>query len=1284
MPQHAILAPYLPQDRLAALMAGEALPDPARGSALFADISGFTPLTESLRSEFGARRGAEELGKRLDAVYAALIERAEVHGGSIIGFAGDAITCWFAGEGDGADAARRAVTCALDFQLVMKGFADVAVADSVQADLGIKVSIASGDARRLVVGDPAIQLLDEIAGSTVARMAAGEHLAERGEVLADDATIALCGTDRIAETRSDPETGERFSVLSLRAQDGKTIGGLVPVVGMPRGADLAGVPTADALRPWIPASVFKREMAGQGDFIAELRPCVVIFVNFEGIDYDGTDAATRLDQFTRHMQEIVSRLGGELLQITIGDKGSYAYLAFGAVSAHEDDGRRAVTAALEIREAAGDLEYLQPPRIGISKGTLFVGTYGGATRRTFSALGDEVNIAARLMQSAASGEVLVTGRVRYAIERYFEFNESAFLSVKGKKEAIQAYSIAGALRNRSLRLPEPSYTLPVAGRRRELEIMASKLDLALAGQRQVIAVVGEAGLGKSRLIAEGIRLARRKAFACYGGACQSDGRQTSYLPWRSVWNAFFDIDPAAPLRRQVRSLETTLNDYAPGRDEALPLLSSVLGIALPENEMTQSLDAEGRKTALHALLVDCLSNAEKEEPIFIVLEDLHWVDILSLELLLDLTRSTMPGRLIFALAFRPPEMDSPLSRMLQGIHSMTRIDLGELPRDALAEVASAKWAQLFPARHTPLPEAFLTLLLQRAQGNPFFIEEMLNYMRDRGVDFSNEKTLAAIDLPESIQTLILARIDQLTDGEKITLKVASVIGRLFRALWLPGYYPEVGDLDRVKRDLAIMERLEITPLDSPEPDLAFLFKHIMTQEVAYESLPYEMRERLHEKLALYLEASFADAPPLDTIAFHFGRSANKEKQKEYFRKAGDAASKAYANAAAIDYYGRLLPLLSDPVQKAELLLDRAECFDWMGRMDEAESDYRTALSYATQCGSPAFAARAEHGIGVMRGLRGDSAGAAEFLDRASREFDALGDRASRASVLKDSGLFLARKGDFVGSAVKFEAALTIARAVGDRKTMAMALNYLGSNAHARGEYAEAKRLFGESLAIKKELGERLKIANTLNNLGVVAQDQGEYAEAVAYYMESLELRKTMGHKSGIAECLANLGTVEQASGHLAAAREKSEESVALYRELGEKSILAIVLSNLGGIANAQNDLPAARQFLTESLGIQREVADAMGTVWSLVLMAKYLSDTAQLRRAALIAAAAEKLRASIGLVLEPLTRTAYETALAACRAGLSSADYDAAQAEGKSMTAEMAISAALGDPERNP
>src|SRR5436190_5232346 len=438
-----VLSAYVPIDRRLTMERGGSIPDRAHGAALFADISGFTPLTEALSRALGPRRGVEELTGHLNQVYDALINEVHRYGGSVIAFAGDAITCWF-----DADKGARATASALGMQAAMSPFSRVVLPDGKTVALSVKAAVATGAGRRFIVGDPELQFIDVMAGRTLARMAMGGNLAVKGEVVVDSNTASnLAQMIDEADWRTAEATAERFAVVRHLS---------VPVAPQPWPAMLTLEDTV--VRPWLIQAVYERIRAGQGEFLTELRPAVALFIKFEGIDYDVDEAASKkLNDFVSWVQMALARYEGFLIDVSIGDKGSYLYCAFGAPIAHETDTWRALTVALEVRTPPAEMGFITDIRIGISRGTMRTGAYGGSTRRTYGVLGDDVNLAARLMERAEVGQVLVSGRAQNGSVDAFTWQALPAIRVKGKTELIDLFALLDARSTSTLRLIEPSY-----------------------------------------------------------------------------------------------------------------------------------------------------------------------------------------------------------------------------------------------------------------------------------------------------------------------------------------------------------------------------------------------------------------------------------------------------------------------------------------------------------------------------------------------------------------------------------------------------------------------------------------------------------------------------------------------------------------------------------------------------------------------------------------------------------------------------------------------------------
>ena len=391
------------------------------------------------------------------------------------------------------------------------------------------------------------------------------------------------------------------------------------------------------VREWVLPAVYERIRTGRGEFLAELRPAFPVCVHFSGIDFDyDRDAIREARRVHTFRAAILTSYGGNLLHLTVGDKGAYLYAVFGSPVAHEDDAARAAAAALELRDlesatAATDIQ------IGIAYGRLRSGTYGHAHRQAFTCLGDAANLSARLMATAPPRGIYVSESVRRAAGEVFTWEQLAPITVKGKSEPISAFALTGSKRRASRR--QAGYERAIVGRRAELERIGAKLDAALEGNGGVIGIAAEAGMGKSRLAAEFARTARQRGALVAVGECQSYGTNTSYFVWREIWSTLFRLDDSLPEADQVQAVLAALAAIDPALVPRAPLLQGILDLPIPDNDLTAQFDAKLRKTSLEGLLVECLRAQAGAAPLVLVLEDCHWLDPLSRDLLEVLARA---------------------------------------------------------------------------------------------------------------------------------------------------------------------------------------------------------------------------------------------------------------------------------------------------------------------------------------------------------------------------------------------------------------------------------------------------------------------------------------------------------------------------------------------------------------------------------------------------------------------------------------------------------------------
>jgi class 3 adenylate cyclase/tetratricopeptide (TPR) repeat protein len=1166
---------YLPGDRRRALAAGRELPDRVRGAAIFADISGFTRLTEELASQHGPRRGAEELTGHLNRVFHAVIGELGRFGGDVIYFSGDAVTCWIDGD-DGA----RAVAAGLAMQGALDRVGEIVTPSGASIRLAMKVAVAVGPARRFLVGDPEIQLIEVLAGRLIDDLAQAEEHAERGEVVVDPAARASLGHRvEIAAEREVEAAGRTIAVVGRLA---------VEVEEVPPPAE-ADVLDDEQVRPWILPAVYERLRAGRGELLAELRPAFPLFVRFGGIDYDGDEAAiAKLDAFVSGAQRILRGFGGAVLQLTLGDKGAYLYGVFGSPIAHEDDAARAAAAALALLDLEGATA-VTGIQVGIAHGQLRSGTYGHPMRRTFVCLGDAVNLAARLMSMAPAGRVFASEPVRSAAGAAFSWEPLGPLSVKGKSEPVIVFSLAGARGGRTRRT---RYRLPIFGRGAEIAALRARLDEAAAGAGRIVAITAEAGMGKSRLVAELVRDARRRGVMVAYGECQSFGANISYFPWRDVWRRLLHVREDVPTEERVRALERELAAIDPALVARAPLLGVVLDIPIPDNELTGPFDAKVRKASLESLLVACLQARAVRHPLVIVLEDCHWLDPLSRDLLVALARAGGPLHLLIVVASRP--VTSPGAGLgIERLPGFSELALTELDGADAALLIRAKLEQQFGGNVDPAG-SLVDLVAARSQGNPFYVEELLTYIKGQGIDPTDTAALGALELPDSLQSLILSRIDALAESPRRTLKVASVIGRLFHAPWLPAVHPELGDLPEVRDHLVRLREAELVLLDI-EADDSYLFKHVVTQEVAYESLPFGIRATLHGRVGRYLEESEPDAIDrnLDLLAHHYWHGDDAAKKREYLVRAGRAAQANYANAAAVRYFERAAPLL-EGADRWEVTRRLGEALEVAGDWPRAGLAYRDALALADGMDDASAAAWTDVALADLARKRGDYDEASSWLTAARERFEELGDRVGLGRVTQVQGTVAATRGDFVKARELLEMSLEIRRELGDKAAMGALLSNLGIMAEYDGDYDRSWALHDEGLGLRVEAGDKGAIAISLMNLGNVLLLQGNVEEARLCQEESLRLRRETGDPWMIALGEHNLGLLTRSQGDYRATRDLFARALRTFRDQGDRWALAFILEDVAVLATLLEAHEAALRLAGAGSSVRDEIGAPRG------------------------------------------------------------------------------------------
>lgn len=1145
--------------------------------AMFADVSGFTVISEAL-SQTG-RAGTEELTRILNDYFETMIVLVREYGGIVGQFGGDALTVLFPYTSETQAATiQRAIRCGLAMQDAMDRY------ESIQTQVGtyklsFKAGIAAGRMYCTTVGDLDVGLKSVVAGTAMDLCADAEKVAARGEVVIHDNLLPFAGklkTERKAES---------FSHV-VRLDE--------PVDSLPL-PPLTSDLTADEQRlfaAYLHPVIAERLTRNQQGFINEHRSVTVLFVNFSSFDYDSDpDVGTKLQDYLGAVLRIVQRYDGYLNKVDMGDKGSKVIILFGAPVAHEDNDERALRCALELRALPGITT-----RIGINTGMAFCGLIGAEARQEYTVIGDAVNLSARLMQATQPGQIYVSRETRRRPSHEFLWTRLEPLAVKGKTDPIEVYTLDRERGRSIMQTQEFQYTLSMVGREAELAAAETAITRARTGQGQIIGITAEAGMGKTRLSAEVIRLAHKADFAGYGGECESFGTTASYLVWHNIWRTFFDIDTALLPDILLPMLEAQLTALDPALARRAPLLGPALNISLPDNDLTAGLDAKLRKSSLEALLVACVRARAAEQPLLILLEDVHWIDPLSFELLVALARNIVDVPVVLLLVYRPPELAHIDLSNIRRAPNFTELALAEFTPGEAETLIRLKLQRLLAESDT-VPPQLVRLVTARAQGNPFYIDEMINLLQDQGIDPHDAAALETVDLPDSLHSLIISRIDRLLEDHKITLKVASVIGRIFRADWLWQVYPDIGDPYRVKQQLDALNTSDfLTPSGTAPavtavtigPEMEYLFKHIVTQEVAYESLAVATRARLHERVAGFIETAYPDEidQHLDLLAFHYAHSTNTAKQRVYFRRAGDAAAAAYANNAALDYYQRLIPLLDAPEQP-ESLRKLGKVWELTGKWDEADTSYRRALELSTQHDDVRGQAQAYNELGRLLISRGAFDEALDLLELAHSRFAELGDQQGISRALHNTGNAHLHQGDPAQAGTHYDRALQAAEEAGDQALAAALWGSSGLVQYFLGDVERALAYLERQVQLCTESGDRRGAATSRNNIGVIYENRGDYGRAMTNYRHFLNVTAEVGDRSAVGLAVGNIGILYYAQGEYAHALQCFTCQLEIGLEVGDWRVISFALSDMAEVFKQQEDHPTAEPLCQATVRLAR-------------------------------------------------------------------------------------------------
>jgi len=967
------------------------------------------------------------------------------------------------------------------------------------------------------------------------------------------------------------------------------------------------------------ANLLERLQSAGFEAAGQRRNVTVLFADMTGFTalserMDGEDIYEIIQEYIRLLINNVYKYEGIVDKLT----GDGLMALFGAPIAHENNAERAVRSALDMRADVSNFSRTLNKQsgielsmhIGLHSGSVIVGGIGSNMLMDYTAIGDTVNLARRIEEAAPPGNILVSESVYRQTKVLFDFRQVSILNPKGIAHPVQAYSVIGKQAKPGSVRGIEGLRAPMIGRDAELELLKQAVITLITRKRgQYVMISGEAGLGKSRLTAEFRASLGQYPLNVLEGQSQAYRRSISYWMFQDVLFSYLGLPPSTPqLQIRERLVQNIYQAMGSQAAEMLPFFEHLLSLPYSDPgaaERLRYLDAGQLRQQIFLAIRDLLLVESYRNPILLILDDLHWADEASLELLQFLV-NTLKQAPIFILAISRNILPGTLSKIVDLAKSQLgdnfhSIELQNLSRDQSEKLLRQLVA--IPSLSKKLHEQILI----RSAGIPFYMEEILRMLIDEGAiqrqdnhwQISPEAEILNIGVPDTLQGLILARFDRLESDQRRVLQIASVIGKNFTLEVLIAVINRNSRFPVEALIESLLEREFILP-KANEQEQEYTFRHILMSDAIYGTLLRRERSKLHGQVGEAIETIYADRleSQIELLANHYRWSPQLDRALHYLILAGQKSARNNNHDQARQHFEAALELVPQVDHQAAQEIDThmglGDELVFFGDYPSARQHYQDALQIATRKkdGQSAIVSCALHrDIAKTHERQGDYDQALVHLKEGKESLSHSSDPlpVEHAQILNDIGWIQFRRGNFSDAQELLKEALRLVEASDAYDAIASIYNRLGGVAYNQGDWDQAASYLRKSIAIRESIGDVLGLATSFNNLGLLEIEMGEFSNALSNLTRSFELKTRLGQSEGIAMTLNNLGWLQIDRGELDEAKKALDEALETARQIGYASLLRLILKNFGKLYLASQEWEKARQVLCETTPALKEL-----------------------------------------------------------------------------------------------